>query len=220
MAGATLEALEVPMRNSLVVGPTLAALGTILACSSTTAGTASGGGTGTISGTVAGTTFTVGSGIAFLMSSVGSANGYLGIQLHRRSDMTCGYLQSSWAMGQEALLANDDELILGVTNESMNVVAGTYPVIGDSTDAGSPNTSALSSLLAWDSSCTRNAIYVLALGSSGTVTISKLGPSNVTGTFNVTYGNDGSATGSFDVPLCVLPEAGTPGSGGADACKQ
>jgi hypothetical protein len=49
----------------------------------------------------------------------------------------------------------------------------------------------------------------VAQATSGTITVVRVGQSSVSGSYNVTFGSDGSFGGSFSVPLCGTSDAAT-----------
>jgi hypothetical protein len=106
------------------------------------------------------------------------------------------------ASATSKFFADTQTLIFGVENESGSVSPGTYSV-GGQASAGL-NTS--------DAACHTTSI----LATSGTITISQIG-TDVTGSYDLTFGSQGEITGSFAIPLCAqppppdpAPEAGTP----------
>jgi hypothetical protein len=95
---------------------------------------------------------------------------------------------------------------------------GTYMFVDPLSDAGGTagqNQTALGTLYVTDAQCGQvMEIYA----SSGSVTVSSISSSAMAGTYTVTFGSQGTFTGSFDVDICPAPEAGIPGNGMTPAC--
>jgi hypothetical protein len=93
--------------------------------------------------------------------------------------------------------ANRDQLTLRVFDDTANVVAGTYQITGD---ASGPTSGAVAFLDTSNASCS----YPQGTdATTGTVTLSTLTASHVTGTYSVTFSTLGTFAGSFDAPLCM-----------------
>ena len=115
--------------------------------------------------------------------------------------------------------ANLDELDLSVANVNGAVTAGTYDIAGPGTDIKS--TGAVANFETTTSKC---SIALTQPATKGTVTLSHIGSTSVSGSFAVTFGSKGAMSGSFDVPLCAIPDGGdsdwaSTGDAGAPSCK-
>jgi hypothetical protein len=213
------------MRRAHGVALSSFAIGVLAACGGSTTGGGSGAGqSGSVVGTVAATTFTVASEVAALSGSsetscVGppfgadAASGCttvtsrgVTVLLTNRSDLTCPALQSDVA-GQMTLAdyANLDLLLVGVNVASGDIVAGSYPVVSDGLDTGAQAT-----LVTTSSTCGEGLDLS---ATSGTVTLTQVSLTDVAGTYSVTFGTQGTFTGSFAVAMCALPDAGEPPPG-------
>jgi hypothetical protein len=209
----------------------IASAACMVACGGTTTG--GGGGTGSLTGTVAGTSFAVASQVAAVEAASTSCTsggtfdgGQTGetctssgqaviVILTNRADLTCELAQSETASQASVGFASLDELELLVANATGDVTPGTYPIVA----ANSTATSGAGAMFGTTSaSC---ATVVSAQAETGTVTLTQFGATAVSGTYDVTFGSQGSFSGSFDIPICVLPDAGTvePSDGGPPACK-
>ncbi|HEY1695997.1 MAG TPA: hypothetical protein VGG39_27710 [Polyangiaceae bacterium] len=223
------------MRGTLYARIRFSAIGVagavgVAACSGSSGGDG-GAGSASLSGTVNGATFSVASEVAALdaASTTCSAGGTSGddggagsctstgqevvVILTNRSDATCSAAQTQLASGNEAAFANFAELELLVANVTADVAAGTYDVV----NAGSTATEgSLAKYGTTDASCASSAT---AQASGGSVTLTAVSASRVTGSYQLTFGTEGSFSGSFDVPICNLPDAGGNGAdAGAPAC--
>jgi hypothetical protein len=191
----------------------------IAACSGSSGGDG-GGGSASLTGTVNGATFSVASEVAALQaaSTTCSSGGTSGddasagsctnlgqavvVILTNRSDATCAAAKSQISSGKEAIFANFAELQLLVANATADLAPGTYDVV----NAGSTATEgSVAEYASTDASCAASAT---AEASSGTVTLTAVSSSRVTGSYQVTFGTQGTLSGSFDVPICDLPVAG------------
>jgi hypothetical protein len=177
--------------------------GALAACGGSTIGDSGGN---SVSGTVAGTSFTVASVIASLaiegctwQSDGGDAcisiKGKMAqILIADRPDLTCANEFESYA--------NSAQLGLVVINQA-GLVAGTYPILTGVADA--TTMTAAASFSTTTATCARG----LALsGTGGTVTLTQVSAASVTGTYNVTFGTQGTFSGSFDLAMCDFPDAG------------
>ena len=210
---------EAPMRTSRVPSALLfLLLGTATACS----GTPGGGTTSTssLSGTVANTTFAVGTALAALGPAtesvscgggadagescieVSSGQGIV-IALTNRPGMTCT---------TDSLFANLDVLDLDVSNANGAVTPGTYAIPA----AVAVGSSARAVFSTSTSTCGGD---ISLLATSGTITLAELSSTHVSGSYDVTFGTQGSFSGSFDLALCDLPDAGVNANdAGVPAC--
>jgi hypothetical protein len=216
----------------LAVLPLAIAAG-FVACGGTTAG-AAGGGTSSLTGSVASTTFTVASQVAAMgtdsssctsgFSPDGGTTGEMCtssgqvviVVLTNRSDASCAAAQADEATGASFDFASFDELELAVVAPTGTVTTGTFPVVGD-TGPAPTTTAAGADFTTTDASC--NTV-VQALATSGSITLTQLTATTVSGTYDVTFGTQGSFSGSFAVDICQLPDAGgAPVDGGPSVCK-
>jgi hypothetical protein len=188
-----------------------------LACNACGGSTGAGSvGSGSVNGTVGGTSFTVGSQLAFIgpadTSSVCMGAGDGGetctttskgqgviVVLTNRPNVTCAALRS--LLSKETAFASLDLLALEAGNENGDLAAGAYDLA-----SGSPTAGAQASFDTFTSTCA-SGLYLTATG--GTVTLSQVSSSGVTGTYNVTFGTQGTFSGSFNVAaFCDEPDAG------------
>jgi hypothetical protein len=196
----------------------LGALG-MAGCSSSSPGS----GSASLSGSVSNTTFSVASTLAVFdvanasetctgqsdggsqctSSSSGQA---VGVLLTNRSEATCS------AVGHNLSLSNFDVVQLVVTNNNGNVATGTYAI---APPQGSP-TRAEASFTTEDASCAQK-INTTATG--GSITLTQISGTNVSGSYSVTFGAEGSFQGTFDVPACATPDAGLAADGGTTTCQ-
>lgn len=201
----------------------------LAACGGQTSGP--GAGSASLSGDVAGTTFTVASVVAGIGSSGSSSTCSSGpdggpscvttssgqtvvVALTNRADATCEYIQSQATATTQTSLASFDVLLLGVYSQTV-VTPGTYAV----SDVLAPTPGTAARLQTSTASCGKG-LNIPA--TSGTITLTQAGPGEVAGSYSVTFGTQGTLTGSFDVPVCNLPDAGatsSSGSSGPPICK-
>lgn len=229
------------MQRNLLTMARLAAVGAVCALGISACGSSSGGGgTGSLSGKVAGTTFAVASEIAIagpVVSSCSVGGGTtagggtfdagetcssggqaIAVLLTNRSDATCSLVLRDIATKTGVRYANFDDLELVVASDSANLATGAYSVVGSLGSQG-----ATSGATAFFKTTTSTCVEgVNAQATSGSITLSQVSPTNVSGTYEVTFGTQGSFTGSFDVSICDLPDGGLgaqPGDGGLPACQ-
>jgi hypothetical protein len=180
---------------------------------------------GTLTGTVSNTTFTVGTALGAIIPesatvscedepdaspvcSSSSSGQAVAIGITNRPGLTCSKSFLEYA--------NLDVLDLYVGAPSGTVTTGTHP-IGPIAASGA-GASALFSTS--DSACTGN---IATQATAGTITLTEVSSTRVTGSYSVTFGAQGSFSGSFDVALCDFLDAGaTPESAdaGLPACVQ
>jgi hypothetical protein len=215
--------------SHLAVVPLL--LCALAACGSSTSTRSSPGpASGTVDGTVGGTGFTVASIIAILgpadtscgvvtesdggFTCVPTSHGQgVEVILSDRADLGCANLVT--VLSNRAPLASQDLLGFVVDNENGDLAAGTYDIASTS-PIGS---GALAQFETWTSTC---ATALNVLGTSGTVTLTQVSSTSVAGTYSITFGAQGTFSGSFGVPaFCSLPDAGSasPGDAGPTACQ-
>jgi hypothetical protein len=167
-------------------------------------------GTATLSGSVGGTTFTPVSVYAneFRVRPCVPEDGgtfgcsfppigqELNIVLSNRSDLTCG---TSLPYSGDAYYANLAQVTLALVLLDGEPGTGTYRVSADNGTGGSSETS--------DSTCTVTSV---ALFLGGTVTITSLTATHVTGTFDMSgpSGETGGFSGTFDTDLCPTSDDG------------
>ncbi len=196
----------------------------LLACGGQTTGP--GGGTGSLSGTVSGTTFQVASQVGIISAASssstcgGSPDGgvtcvntnsgqLVGVVLTNRADATCAYIQSEAETNGNTSFANFDALLLAVVDANGQVTPGTYAIqpvqSGATSGAGAQFETS-------NDSCVSG---VAATATSGTITLTAAGPDEIAGSYSVTFGAQGTFSGTFDVQTCALPDAGPTTSSGA-----
>jgi hypothetical protein len=191
--------------STLVVGLVAAACGGATAPSSSS-------GSASLTGSVAGTSFTIASEVAEVtaFSSAGTCTSdgtcttmtsgqTVIVELTSRDDATCSFLQTHESSSQVVRFADIDVLGLGVGVSTGTVAPGTYDVGGS---GAAPEVYAAFSTS--DPTCNAHTLTA----SSGTITIAELTAANVRGSFDLTFGSSGSFSGSFDVPVCDIPDAG------------
>jgi len=225
------------MQSSLLAMVRCSAVGvlSIAACSASSGGAS--GGTGSVSGTVAGTTFTVASELAVIGPGSTSCNGSgtstddggpfdagesctssgqaLVVMLTNRSDATCSAALNTIASKTDYGYASYDDLELAIVTDSGNVSTGTYTIVGSQT----ATSGAVAGFATTTSTC---ALGVNTQATSGSITLSQFSSTRVSGTYRVTFGTQGTFTGSFDVSICDIPDGGFAerlGDGGKPACQ-
>jgi len=196
---------------------------TILACSSHGSG---GSGSASLSGTVDNTSFTVGSAVAWTGGGECSSGADGGLQctgqsinlvLANRPGITC--TAAAAANGAENLpYASFDFVQIDVINPTEDVAPGSFgisTVVAPSFEANFGTTSA---------TCDPQPFLAAA---SGTVTLTQVSSSSVTGSFDITFGTvggvpgtGGELTGSFNVPVCDLAGTSPAVDAGAGTCIQ
>jgi hypothetical protein len=195
----------------------------------TTLGAPGGSGT-TVTGTVGGTSLSVASQLAAIGPQSTSCSGFSGdgggqtctsngqaviVVLTNRSDATCAAAQAEATSGGSFEFANFAELLLLVSTATGTVAPGTYSIV-------SPSSTVLSGAAAIFG--TTNATCGTVIDSnatSGSITLTQVSATDVSGTYDVSFGSEGSFSGAFDVAICDVPDAGTGGSrgGGPTVCK-
>jgi hypothetical protein len=212
----------------------LSCLGALGACGGATvsdpgSGSGSTSGSGSLSGSVAGTTFQVASELAAITIANGSESCIVGsdggssctstssgqsvlVLFTNRSDATCAAAQSEIASNTNTSFANMDALELLVTSASGEVTTGAYEVTASATDGSGGG-----ALFATTTASCGQGLDVTAIG--GTITLTQVGATGVTGSYSVDFGAQGTFTGSFDVPICNLPDGGSTSSSGPPICQ-
>lgn len=204
-------------------------VGASAACGGTTAGNS---GSGSVSGTVGGTTFSVASEIAAIATASSSTSGVCGgevdaaptctggssttgqavaVVLTNRADATCSALVNAYASGEGLSYANFDYLQLGAQNDAANVGTGTYDIITTAT----ATSGATATFVTTTSTC---GMGINANATGGTVTLTKLTSSEVAGSYDLTFGTQGTMSGSFDIPVCDLPDSGSTSGAAEPPC--
>jgi hypothetical protein len=176
------------------------------------------GGSSSVSGTVGGTSFTAASQIAVVTPVTGVACTAGGdgrearctpawkgqaveIFITNREGATCDALRASIAADEDVNYARFDDLGIVVGNQRGELAEGKYDVIAE----GNPVSAAGAQLRTTTATCQQD----LAMGASaGTVTLTKVTPTEVAGTYTLTFEAMGSFTGSFDIPVCEVPDGG------------
>jgi hypothetical protein len=168
------------------------------------------GGSSSVSGTVGGATFAAASQIAVVTPVTGVActpggDGRKGqaveIFITNREGATCDALLASIAADEVVNYARFDDLGIVVGNQRGELAEGKYDVIAE----GNPVSAAGAQLRTTTSTCEQE----LAMGASaGSVTLTKVSPTEVAGTYTLTFGGTGSFTGGFDIPVCEVPDGG------------
>jgi hypothetical protein len=205
-------------------------VGTLVACGDSTSG--GGGGGNSVSGTVAGTTFTVASEVATIQAASGSSTScafysdggpvnpgcvptttssgqLVAVLLSNRTELTCPALQS----GGSHDYANSDLLTLEAFTGTGTLTTGTYDVVtsGDVTSGAQAQ---------FETSTSTCADGVSLQASAGSITLTEVSASTATGTYSVTFGTQGTFSGSFDVPICDLPNGVVSSDAGPPVCQQ
>jgi hypothetical protein len=85
---------------------------------------------------------------------------------------------------------NVKELVFGVGNTNGNVAVGTYAF---------PEASG--EFITTDGSCHGTPVFA----TGGTITFTEIASAALVGTFDLTFGSQGTVAGSFNVPLCGAP---------------
>jgi hypothetical protein len=220
------------MRKSRLAVVRSLVLGMLAACGgSTSAGSGEGN---SLSGTVAGTTFNVASEVAVVQAASASSTSCavysdgglanpgcvptttssgqeVAVLLTNRAELTCAALQS----GASHDYANLDLLTLEAFTETGTLATGTYDVVTSSNAASG----ALAQFQTSTSTCTGG--INLQAARAGSITLTAVSSTSATGTYSVTFGTQGTFSGSFDVPLCDLPAASAPSpDAGPPVCQQ
>jgi hypothetical protein len=115
---------------------------------------------------------------------------------------TCGTAiqasQENWEYG------NTQQLIFGVGNENGNVTPGTYSF-----------PQATGQFTTTDSACKATDVFA----TSASITLTEVASTALVGTYSLTFGSEGSVSGSFNIPVCGAPTGGNPGPD-ASTCIQ
>jgi hypothetical protein len=192
----------------------LALIAALAACSS------SSGGNGSVNGTVDGVSFSAASGIAEVgpessstdcnvspdggQTCTSSSSGQVvAVALTNRAGISCETIT-----GGGTKFANMDLLELGVGTASGTVATGTYDIVGSESNLTS---GAEAILLTTTANCGQGLNLT---ASSGTITLSQITATSVSGSYSVTFGSMGTFSGSFDEPICEVPDGGSMMSSG------
>jgi hypothetical protein len=180
----------------------------------------------TLTGTVDGVTFTVGAALAFRdgpgesSSCTNEADGggmcsqnpgeAVGILLANRSDFSLATFTG--VASHTVLEANLDLVGIDLASTSGEITTGTYSV----TQGGA---GALASFLTYTATCAQG---VARPATTGSVTVTQISASSVAGTYDVTFDTHGAFSGTFNVPISPLPDAGSSSSvdAGPPKCEQ
>lgn len=136
------------------------------------------------------------------------------VALANRSEYTCSYFQAAIDSNAGPHFANTVGLELAVGNNNGNVTTGTYDVI----PVGAVSNSGAGAYFSTTTATCSPGLVNDATG--GTVTLSRLSPTEIAGSYDVTFGAQGSLAGSFDVPVCDLPDAGPTATDAGVPCVQ
>jgi hypothetical protein len=209
----------------------LGSLSSLVACGGATTSSAGGGsssaGSGSVVGSIGGTTLNVASTLALLDTTTVSTSPCAGTEgdgascvqtisdqgvsvvFTDRADITCSLLQTLAASGAGTEFANLSALAVNVMNDHGAVLPGTYG-IGASVSGGP---TAQVELSATTSTCS-TALGLTA--TSGSVTLTAFNGTRVAGSYEATFGTDGTVSGSFDMPICMITASTT---APADVCR-
>jgi hypothetical protein len=172
---------------------------------------------------VAGTTFQVASGLAEIgpatssgMCTVGSDDAgpactssssgqAVLVALTNRADVTC-----ATASHTDATFANLDALVLEVANENAQVTTGTYNIVSADGGSGTPVQFVQAQLATTTATC---GVGLDLNATGGTITLTQIGATGVTGSYSLEFGTQGTLTGTFNLPICTPPDASTSGPG-------
>jgi hypothetical protein len=128
-----------------------------------------------------------------------------------RSDATCAAIQSDVASNTTFEYANFDYLAVSVNVANGDVVAGTYEIVASQS---SNVTGAAASFVTTSSTCVATPLSA----TTGTVTLTQVSASSVAGTYNATFGAQGTFQGSFDTAICVF-DAGSASTPAKQICQ-
>jgi hypothetical protein len=203
-------------KRSWTVASCVAILGAALAAcgGATTAGASS----ASASGSVGGASFQVAGEVGIVAianatsACVGTPDGgsvctpvhkgqVVGLLLTNRAELTCTYLQDLVGSGHNPNFANLDLLELTVGTENGTVASGTYDIV--------TATNSVDGARAYFSTTTASCQEGQNVSADkGTITLTEVDGARLKGSYSVTFGTQGAFTGSFDVPVCTMPDAG------------
>jgi hypothetical protein len=176
-------------------------------------GETDGGGSGSLAGTVSALSFTVASEVATAVAASSCplffceercvAEGQLNIFLTSRADVTCATALANEGSGKNVGFASLDALELSVLTAGGDVAAGTYAI---SSSSALPYQAA-ATFTTTTSACASD-LDVKATG--GAIVLTQVSATEVQGTYDVTFGSEGSFNGSFDVTICGLTAGQSP----------
>lgn len=213
--------------------PVLALTGALVACGTSS----SSSGSGSVTGTVGSTSFSAASTLAFRMAANTDSHCTLAVDggqpnctttstgqavvigLTNRPETTCATLVAEESAHANQEFANMDTLVILVANETGDVATGTYAVVNMEVDASVKATTAAGGMFLTTTSTCKSGLQVES--TAGSVTLTQVSASSVQGTYSITFGSQGSFSGSFDVALCNLPDASlfvTVGDAGTPTC--
>jgi len=121
------------------------------------------------------------------------------VVLASRAGLTCADVDAVMGQGKTAFASTDAlVLTLGTINGDLSV--GTYDVSG----TGSGNFAKIARLMTTSATC---ASVVDDMATSGSVTFTAVDASRVAGTYDLTFGSNGSYAGAFDITPCPESQA-------------
>ena len=170
-----------------------------------------GDGSGSLTGSVAGSTFSVASVLAFVSgpSSCSAVDGgsatcgpvVAGLTLANRGDYKCVNIDNAQSSNTVLELAKLDTLEFNLANpDGGSLAAGTY-TLGPAPPE--PDVTALWAGFETTTSTCSPGLDITATG--GTVTLTHVDATSMTGTFSVSFGAQGSFSGTFDALDCAPP---------------
>jgi hypothetical protein len=214
-----------------IVVPVLVLTGALAACSSSSS---SGG---SVTGSVDSTSFSAASTIAVVTAADTETDCNMGpdggqekctssssgqaviVILTNRAAATCAAAVAAETSHDNLSFANMDSLEIFVANDKGNLAPGAYTVIDETSKQPSNATSGAAANFSTSNSACKSGNPVESTG--GTVTLTQISATSVQGTYSIEFGSHGSFSGSFDVPVCDLPDGGsfvTVGDAGAATC--
>ena len=191
--------------------------GAFVACGGST--TANGAGTGTVSGAVSGTSFTAASAFAAYQAGASTSSCNVGpdggtgdcttvssgqaiiIAFTNQSTLSCSTLVADITAKSEPTIANLDALALIVANDDANLTPGAYPIA----TSGNATSGSFAEFQTTSATC---GMGVSQQSTAGSVTLTSISASAVAGSYTVTFGTEGTFSGTFDVDICSIPEGG------------
>ena len=136
------------------------------------------------------------------------------VVLTNRADATCSVAQQAQASNEQLQFASFDELAVIVENVNGDVTPGTYPIVAQNSNA------TVGSGVEFQTTNATCSPVISTTAISGTVTLTTLTSGEVAGSYQASFGSEGSVSGTFDVAICNLPDSGsTNGASGPTVCK-
>lgn len=116
--------------------------------------------------------------------------------------------------GMNDLYANADALELSVGNFAGNVIAGAYDIVVPGTGSSSDGGTSIRATAEFSGALSARTPDFDLWATGGTISLTAVSASNVTGEYNVTFETQGTFTGTFNVAICDLPDGpvGQPGT--------